>query len=135
MKRNTLVLIGLIVLGLCSWEAQAANLSHHSIINMEDNVPTGYENIHLHGDLDTSVGPNAVVAGVNENSVYIHFSRNFGNVSISIFNAEGALAYYSVVDTSMQQTFIIPITGWANGHFVLELNNANGYAEGDFNRN
>ena len=78
------------------------------------------------------VAPNAVIAGANENSVYIHFNRSFGNVSISIYNAAGNLAYNSVVDTSVQQTFIIPFFGTTSGTYTVVLNNADGYAEGDF---
>jgi len=76
--------------------------------------------------------PNNVVAGANDNSVYIHFNQNFGNVSISIYNAAGNLIYSSVVDTSVQQTMIIPISTSVSGTCTVVLNNANGYVEGDF---
>ena len=66
---------------------------------MQDNVPSGYEIIVLQGKLNCNAGPNAVVAGANENSVYIHFNQSFGNVSISIYNAEGNLVY----DTSKNE--------------------------------
>ena len=80
-------------------------------------------------------GPNAVVAGANENSVYIGFNQDFGNVSITIYNGAGLVAYSTVVDTSVQQVVIIPITTAASGSFTVVLDNANGYAEGDFERN
>ena len=43
MKKKVLLLAGLCAFGLCTWEAQAVSLEQVSIINMEDNVPTGYE--------------------------------------------------------------------------------------------
>lgn len=78
--------------------------------------------------------PNAISAGVNDNSIYLRFNRSFGNVDIKIYNATGSLVYNSVVDTSMQRTFIIPITGSSNGTFTVVLDNSVGFAEGDFDR-
>ena len=135
MNKKVLIFAGLFAFGLCTWEAQAVNQEQISIINMEDNVPTGYEKIELRGDLDASIGPNAIIAGANENSVYLHFNRSFGNVDIKIYNAAGNLIHNSVVDTSMQQTVIISIFGTTSGTYTVVLDNANGYAEGDFDKN
>ncbi|MBQ6771004.1 MAG: DUF3244 domain-containing protein [Bacteroidales bacterium] len=135
MKKKAFVLAGLCAISLCTWEAQAANISRNSIINMEDNVPTGYEVIVLQGRLDVGTNPNAVVAGVNDNSVYIHFNQSFGNVSISIYNAMGNMVYNTVSNTAVQQTVIIPFSNLASGTYTVVLTNANGYAEGDFERN
>jgi len=132
MNKKVLILAGLCAFGLCTWEAQAVNLEHVSIINMGDNVPTGYEKIELRGSLSFSTGPNDIIAGANENSVYLHFNRSFGNVDIKIYNAVGNLIHNSVVDTSMQQTVIIPFSSTLNGTYTVVLNNASGYAEGDF---
>ena len=134
MKKATLILTGLCVLGLFSWQAQAMNVKHVSIVNVEDNVPTGFEIIELKGDLMLGIGPNAIEAGANRKSVYIHFNQSFGNVNISIFNATGSLCYSGVVDTTVQQTVIIPISGSSEGTYNVVLDNANGYAEGEFNR-
>lgn len=135
MKRKELILIGLCAFSLNSWQAQAMDVERISITCVEDNIPTGYEIIDLQGDLMTGTGPNSILAGANDNAVYIHFNQNFGNVSVKIYNDSGCLVYCSEVNTSVQQTFIIPINGGANGHFVLELNNADGFAEGEFTRN
>lgn len=134
MKARTILLTGLCALGLCTWQTQAMNVESNSItyLNMEDNVPTEYEQIILMGDLLYGAGPNAIVAGGNRDAVYLHFNQSFGNVSVKIYNDAGCLVYCSEVNTSVQQTFIIPIMGGVNGHYVLELNNANGYAEGEF---
>lgn len=136
MKKHVLIFANLCALCLFTWQAQAVNVERSSItiINAEDNVPSGYEEICLQGKLSYCTGPNDVVAGANKNEVYLHFNQNCGNVSISIYNAEGNLVYNSVVDTSMQRTFIIPITGSSNGIFSVVLDNSAGFAEGDFDR-
>lgn len=136
MKKNVFILVSLCVMCLFTWQAQAAIVECPSIniINVVDNVPTGYEAINLQGKLSYCTGPNDVVAGANKNEVYLHFNQNCGNVSISIYNAEGNLVYNSVVDTSMQRTVIIPIMGNSDDTFSVVLDNAVGCAEGDFER-
>ncbi|MBQ4433603.1 MAG: DUF3244 domain-containing protein [Bacteroidales bacterium] len=132
MKKKSIFLAGLFALGLIAWEAQATNLCHTSIINVEDNLPTGYETIELWGSLMMGTGPDAIVAGASRNAVYIHFNQSFGNVHVSIYNADGNLCYNGVVNTSVQQTVIIPITSNNDGQCYIVLNNANGEAEGEF---
>ena len=78
------------------------------------------------------IGPNAVVAGANDEAVYIGFNQDFGLVNISIYNSLGGLAYSAVVNTSVQQVVIIPITFATSGTYTVELSNAFGYADGDF---
>ena len=137
MKKNILVFVSLCALCLFTWQVQAVNVERLSItiINTEDNVPTGYEAFYLEGKLSYSTGPNDIVAGANKNSVYLHFNQSFGNVSISIYNEEGNLVYNSVVDTSMQRTVIIPIMGNSDSTFSVVLDSTFGDAEGDFRRN
>ena len=133
--KKALLLVGFCAIGLWAWEAQAINIQNNDVVQMEDNVPTGYEIIELQGDLMYGNIPDPIVAGFNENSVYIHFNQSFGNVSISIYNGNGALVYSTVVDTSVQQTVIIPLVTMINGTYTVEVNNANGYAEGGFEHN
>ena len=134
--KKTIILSGLCILALSTiWPLQAVNHKNISIINMEDNVPTGYEVIVLRGKLNCNTGPDGIVAGANENSVYLHFSQSFGNVNVSVYNPTGLLIYSNMVDTSVQQTVIIPINSMASGTYTVVLDNANGYAEGDFERN
>ena len=136
MKKKSIFLAGLFVLGLCAWEAQATNHHHTSIINVEDNLPTGYEKIELQGSLMYGTNPNTIGAGYSRNSVYVHFSQSFGNVSVALHNEDGVLVYSTVVNTDVQQTLIIPLANNSgNGGYYLTLDNANGYAEGDFRRN
>ena len=132
MKRKLLLVVYLCTFGLCTWEAQALSHEQRSIAIIGDNVPTGFEKITLQGTLMYGNNPNAIVAGANESSVYIHFNQSFGNVSITITNETGHTVYYTVVDTSVQQTVIIPLTNAASGIYTVSLDNANGFAEGDF---
>ncbi len=132
MKNRLFILVGLCALGLCALDTQAMNFNQASFNYTDDNVPTGYELIILQGKLDCNAGPNAVVAGANENSVYIGFNQDFGNVSISIYNESGLVVYSTVVNTSVQQVVIIPFSSAASGTYTVELNSANGYVDGDF---
>ena len=132
-KVKVIVLAGLCALGLCAWASQVVNPAIPSVITMEDNVPTGYEVIVLQGSLILNVGPNAIVAGASDNDIYIGFNRSFGYVSISIYNSMGSIVYNTVVNTDVQQVVIIPFTN-ANGSYIVELSNARGYADGDFER-
>ena len=136
MNKKVLFLIVFCALSMFTWEASAINYLSAPIINSEiADPPQGFEKIDLLGDLMLNHGPNAVVAGANENSVYIGFNQDFGNVSITIYNGAGLVVYSTVVDTSVQQVVIIPITTAASGTYTVVLDNANGYAEGDFERN
>ena len=136
MKNKIFILAGFCALCLCSWETQAANNKHVSIINVEDNLPTGYEKIELQGSLMMGPNPNAITAGYSRNAVCVHFSQSFGSVSVALHNEDGVLVYSTVVNTDVQQTLIIPIANNSgNGGYYITLDNANGYAEGDFSRN
>lgn len=60
MKKNALIFASLCALCLFTWQAQAENVEHPSftIINVADNVPTGYEAIYLEGKLSYSTDEN-----------------------------------------------------------------------------
>ena len=134
MKKKALIFIGLCALGLCTWEAQAINQQTIpvSIKYILDNMPNEFDKINLMGDLMFVVGPNAIEAGASDDAIYIGFNQSFGNVSISIYNSMGSTVYSTVVNTDVQQVFIIPFTNAASGSYTVELSNANGYTEGDF---
>ena len=135
MKTKTLLLLGLCAIGLCTWEVQAVNTKSIPINNVEiADPPQGYEEIDLQGSLMYGIGPNAIVAGASDVDIYIGFNQSFGNVNISIYNSLGDLVYNTVVNTDVQQVYIIPFTTAASDTFTVELSNANGYAEGDFDR-
>ena len=89
----------------------------------------------MRGKLNYNAGPDDIEAGATDNAVYLYFNQNFGNVSISLYSPMGLLVYNSVVDTSMQQLVVIPIASSVSGTYTVVLDNANGYAEGDFERN
>lgn len=132
MKRKTATLIGLFALGLMTWNLQAENFKMSPEYNSVNSIPHGYDDIVLRGDLATSTGPNAIEAGASDEAVYIGFNLDFGNVSISIYNSIGGLIYNTVVNTAVQSVVIIPITTVVSGTYTVELNNATGYADGDF---
>ena len=138
MKKKALFLVGLCAIGFCPWEAQAVGLQNINnvspINNVITNMPNIFDKIILQGDLATSAGPNAIEAGANDDAVYIGFNQSFGNVNISIYNGMGGLVYNTVVNTDVQQVVIIPFTSAASGSYIVELSNANGYAEGDFDK-
>lgn len=135
MKNKALVFAGLCALGLCIWDAQASNPQQvHNNMDKADNIPTTAEKIELQGKLNLSAGPDDIEAGATDNAVYLYFNQNFGNVSISLYNPSGLLVYNCVVDSSMQQLVVIPIASSVSGTYTVVLDNANGYAEGDFER-
>lgn len=78
------------------------------------------------------INPNAIVAGVSDVDIYLGFNQSFGNVNISIYNGMGGLVYSTVVNTDVQQVVIIPFNAAASGTYTVELSNANGYADGEF---
>lgn len=134
MKAKVLLLFGLGVLGFCHYTALASTEKGIPYSYEECMLPEGAEKIELHGDLDYNVGPNAIEAGITADAVYIGFNQSFGNVSISIYNGMGGLVYSTVVNTDVQSTIIIPFASVASGTYTVELNNANGYADGEFNK-
>ena len=137
MKKNALILAGLCAFGLCTWEAQAsAPRQIINNVNIQDNhIPSDADKIELKGKLDLNSSPNDIEAGATKNNVYLYFNQNYGNVSITIYNDSGLLVYTSIEDTSMQQYVVIPILSTAPGTYTVVLDNANGFAEGDFTRN
>ena len=138
MKKNMLIIIGLCALGLCFGDVQAENKAPTPIeINKLEiaDPPQGYEEINLQGTLMLGVGPNAIVAGASDDAVYIGFNQSFGYVNISIYNSLGGLVYNTVVNTDVQTVVIIPFSSAASGTYAVELNSANGYVDGDFERN
>lgn len=136
MKTKVLFFSSLMALNFCTWQIQAVNVNPVAApINkceMAD-PPQGYEKINLQGTLLYGIDPNAIVAGASDNDIYIGFNQSFGDVNISIYNGMGGLVYSTVVNTDVQQVVIIPFTN-ASGSYIVELNNARGYADGDFER-
>ena len=136
MKTKTLLLVGLCAIGICTWKAQAKSIekSPYCITIGDINMPNEFDKIDLMGDLLMNVSPNAIVAGASNDAVYIGFNQDFGNVNISIYSGMGGLVYSTVVNTSVQSVVIIPFTSAASGSYIVELNSADGYAEGDFDK-
>ena len=133
MKKKTFLFVGLCVFLLTICETRAFNLQNSTQFIGKD-LPHGYEELELYGNLMFGIGPNAINAGVGEDAVYIQFNQSFGYVAISLYNESGVLIYNDVVDTGVQQSVVIPINNVSSGSYLLELNNAAGYAEGFFDR-
>lgn len=105
------------------------------ISSTTDPPPSGADRIELMGLLDINHGPNDVEAFADQNFVYIYFHRNFGNVSIALYNPTGVMIYNDVVNTAVQQQLVIPITDLVDGVYTVVLENATGYADGEFEKN
>lgn len=99
---------------------------------IQKSIPEGYEQIPLHGQLELGQGSNDIEAYTDQMNVYVIFHRSFGLVNITLYNEFWMSIYSDVVNTSVQQTVVIPITGTSEGVYTLVLENANGYAEGDY---
>lgn len=94
--------------------------------------PTTAQQIHLKGLLDTNAGPNDIEAYVDGSYIYVIFNRSFGNVSVSLYNANSFLIYCDIINTAVQSTVIIPFLNTTGGTFTLILETNNGYVEGEF---
>ena len=92
------------------------------------------DNDYLNGDLAYSAGPESIEASYSENSVQVCFHQSFGNVNITLTCDTGSVVYNNTVNTSVQRSIHIPLPCTPSGRYTLMINNANGYAEGDFVR-
>lgn len=96
--------------------------------------PASAEQIHLHGTLDLGAASDDIEAYVDENTVYLSFHRSFGNVTVTLYNPSGSTIYSGVVNTAMQQLLVIPMTFSTEGTYTVVIENASGYADGDFEK-
>ena len=94
--------------------------------------PTTAEQIELRGKLDTNASFDDVEAYVDGHYVYVIFHRDFGYVSVTLYNPTGLTIYNNVVNTAVQQQVVIPVSGFSEGTYTLVLENVTGYADGDF---
>lgn len=133
MKNRIIFLLALSASISCGYAVRATSPNMAFCQSESLDTPPG-EKIMLLGDLMLGINPNAIEASVTEDAVYIQFNQSFGNVSISLYNASNNLIYNGVVDTSMQQFVVIPFTSSVSGTYTVTLNNATGYAEGEFNK-
>lgn len=134
MKIRILFLFCFCLLGISVLETQALNPESLFIEEKSDELPPDYDLIELRGNLVLNAGPNAVEAGFNETSVYIQFNQNLGYVDVTIINPSGSTIYSGVVNTAMQQLLVIPMTFSTEGTYTVVIENASGYADGDFEK-
>ena len=130
--KKTLLLVVLCTFYLLNGEANTMNTTPSGFVEKTNDLPQGYETIELQGSLVYSCDPGAIEAGIGENDIYIHFNQNLEIVSIYLYNDSGVMLYHNIVNTAIQQTVIIPINSAYNGSYYLQIDNATGYAEGDF---
>ena len=72
-----------------------------------------------------------ISAAIDDINVYVGFSRSFGYVNISIYDATDCLIYSNNVNTEYQRLATIPYLGGGHPAYIV-LNSANGMAEGNF---
>ena len=135
MKKKLLFLICFCSFSFCAWEIQAEIPKNVFVKENLNELPPGYNDIVLLGNLMLNIGPNAIEAGYNENSIYIQFNQNLGYVDVTIYKPNGLMVYHDVVNTAVQQQLVIPITGLLDGVYTIVLENATGYADGEFEKN
>lgn len=134
MKARTIILAGLCVFSLLVLKANVNNPKSVSSFHNTSDFPNGYEEIELQGSLMFNIGTGAIEVGVSENTIYISFHRDFGAVSITLYDPNGLTIYNDVVNTAIQQLVVIPITALNEGIYTIVLENAFGYADGEFEK-
>ena len=132
MNTKTFFLAVLCMLGLCAEKTPASSPKTMSLVMETADIPHGYDEIYLQGSLMYSIGPGAIEVGVNDNSIYIQFNQNLGNVTVTVYNPYGLTIYSGVVNTAVQQLLVIPVSLNDEGIYTIVLENATGYADGDF---
>lgn len=134
MKKILLALLCCCLLSFIVLKTQAFNPEFSFVSETTDELPPSYDVIELQGSLVLSPGANPIEAGVNDNSIYIQFNQNFGTVIVTVYNPNGLTVYNGVVNTAMQQQLFIPVTLFVEGTYTVVIENAFGYANGDFEK-
>ena len=134
MKARTFILAGLCMLSLLVIKANVNNPKSISSFHNRSDIPPGYEELELQGSLMLNAGPNDIEAYVDGHYVYVEFHRDFGAVSITLYDPNGLTIYNDVVNTTIQQLVVIPITALNEGIYTIILENAFGDADGDFEK-
>lgn len=132
--KKILLLITLGVYNLLTFNAIVAAHNENPKQFEQTDIPPNTTEIELKGDLVYNVGPNSVEAYLCKNSVQVQINQNLGYVSITLMGEIGNVVYNATVNTAVQQIVYIPIGGSPSGKYTLILNNANGFAEGEFVR-
>ena len=106
-----------------------------SVISIETLTDPPHETkLELFGDLAYNAGPNSIEAYFNSNMVVVIFHQDFGYVDVILVGEESGTVYNQCINTSVQTTVYIPITGVPEGRYTLILNNSFGYSEGEFEK-
>ena len=126
------IMAGLCLFGLWVGNFPANNPKTMNTIQITNDVPHGYEQIELRGSLMLNAGPTAIEVGVSDDAIYVQFNQNFGNVTVTIYDPNGLIIYSDMVNTAVQQLLVIPVSLNNEGIYTIVLENATGYADGDF---
>ena len=132
MKNKKLLLIILGIFSLLTLQAMPILHLDSPTQSVVYDRPPNYTEIELYGSFVYGHGPNSVEAYADGDFVYICFHQSFGYVNIMIMTESGGIIYDNTINTAVQSTCIIPISGFNTGTYTLILNDANDYAEGDF---
>ena len=129
MKKKLLIFAAICAMSFGAHELNAAT-PNPFIVHATEKTTDGKE-IDLQGSCCSLVS--ATTAKKNGNTVCLTFTQSIGIVSVMLYDGSGCLIYSGTVDTSAQRVVVIP-TGYGEGRCTLVVENASGYAEGDFER-
>ena len=132
MKMKTIIMAVICLLSLYSEKIAVSSPKAIPLVMETTEKPHGSEIIYLQGSLVLNAGPNAIEAEVGDDAIYIKFNQNFGYVSVTIYNPYGLSIYSGMVNTAVQQLLVIPVSLNDEGIYTIVLENATGYADGDF---
>ena len=134
MKKTILLLICFCLFSPYALETQAHDLKPSFVQDNSIDLPPGFDELVLQGNLLLNVGPYAIEAGYDGNSIYIQFNQNLGYVDVTIYNPGGLSVYCNVINTAIQQQLVIPFYDIDEGYYTIVVENAFGYANGEFEK-
>lgn len=132
MNTKLMIFIGLCTLNVCTTKLVASSVTETYLKTEKEVGPDGDEKIEIRGTWSMT-SESAITAKAGHNTVCLTFTQNIGHVNVSLYDGNGNLVYSGMVDTSAQRVVVIP-AGNSEGRCTLVVENASGYAEGDFER-
>jgi len=96
---------------------------------------TSDSEILLRGELESGgfrSGGDAITAEVQGNVIMALFHKDVGNLLITLTNNTGGQVYETVVNTSVLQQALIPLSGLPAGVYSIPFSNSLGAMYGDF---
>lgn len=118
-------------MGLNAHELTAAKPDTSAAYTTEKNID-GKEKIDLQGSCSSLVSATTAKAG--HNMVQLTFTQSIGCVNAMLYDESGNLVYSCLVDTEVQKTAMLPISGGHDGVYTIVVENTNDTAAGQFER-